>query len=63
MTFQRPSSKVCSRGEINFVEKACTIGIFIYNNQSGIIIEDWVFSRTNATLPVAQPDYICHTHA
>ena len=54
---------MCSRGETNFVEKAGTIGIFIYNNHSGDVIEDWVFSRTNATLPVAQPDYICHTHA
>ena len=29
----------------------------------GVIIEDWAFTRTNVTLPVAQPDYICHTHA
>ena len=29
----------------------------------GVVIEDWAFTRTNVTLPVAQPDYICNTHA
>ena len=29
----------------------------------GVVIEDWAFSRTNVTLPIAQPAYLCHTHA